>query len=217
MFKPLLVLSASVAAVTLGFITVAVANTAEKKLNITGFDRIATAGAIKTDIKVGSDYAVTLRGDPQALERYEAVLERGQLVIRPKAFAERSRMLDGRIEATISLPKLTGLATAGSGDITAKGIEAQSFKTSLAGSGNMLLQGRCESVSYEIAGSGNITAQDFKCKSAQASIAGSGNINAFASETALGKIAGSGNVTFFGKPENVNSDVVGSGRVRTQQ
>jgi hypothetical protein len=88
------------------------------------------------------------------------------------------------------------------------------LEASLAGSGEITLEGRCSDLRARGQGSGNINAKRLIADNASVSTAGSGDISVFTSGRLDASVAGSGNVIYTGDPANVSTSVAGSGEVR---
>ena len=135
---------------------------------------------------------------------------------------------------TVPFKDLEAVNLAGSGDVTSKDvINAQDFKCSVSGSGDMILEVNAQDVTASVAGSGDLSiggstqkshlkvagsgdlhASDLKSNDAEASIAGSGDISLNCNGGTLkAAVAGSGDIVYTGKPDKVDSKVVGSGSV----
>ncbi len=65
----------------------------------------------------------------------------------------------------------------------------------------------------DINGSGSIKARNASCDDVYADVSGSGDISVTVNDLLDVKISGSGSVEYWGSPEEVNSDISGSGKV----
>ncbi len=185
------------------------------------FERLEVAGPYDVTVTTGGAPSVRASGGERAIERMVVEVEGGTLKIHPK---KRSGMSFGwsrshPVELTVTVPRLTAAAIAGSGDIAVDKVAGDAFEAGVAGSGNLRLgqvdvkrlkagiagsgeiragRGRAAAAEYEIAGSGDIDAAGLVAETASVSIAGSGNVAAHATGTASVDIAGSGNVRMTG-------------------
>lgn len=158
----------------------------------TGFERIGLSGPDSATVQVGPAFSVRAEGDPAVLDRLQVKLKDNRLSLGRKRGSSGS----GSARFVVTLPRLTGAAVAGSGDLNIDRAEAEAFKASLAGSGNLSIgQLRVKELDASVAGSGNLTASG-STELFDASIAGSGNIEAagLTSTSADVSIAGSGSV-----------------------
>ena len=93
-------------------------------------------------------------------------------------------------------------------------VNAQDVTAAVAGSGDLSLSGSTQKSHLKVAGSGDLHASDLKSNDADASIAGSGDISLYCNGGTLkATVAGSGDIVYSGKPDKVDSKVVGSGSV----
>jgi len=105
----------------------------------------------------------------------------------------------------------------GSGDLKIENVIAKSVNASVAGSGDIQLASNetIEIANFDISGSGDIKAKNLKVINANASIAGSGDIVLNVKENLKAVVVGSGDIRYFGNPKNIDSNVTGSGTVRS--
>lgn len=200
---------------------------------VADFQAIQLNGSLDLVVKQGAQ-SVQLQADDNLLALVETTVENtGQgatLVVRVKrgeSFSTRSKMV-----LTVSVPKLTGVAAEGSGDIQVESFNTPSLKLSLSGSGDARLHklttsdlgisiagsgdvsadGSTVKLKVSIAGSGDVRLSDLKSEEVSVSIAGSGDAAVHASKSLSVSIAGSGDVSYSGNPA-VKSTVAGSGSV----
>lgn len=135
----------------------------------------------------------------------------------------------------INLPKLEGIAVAGSGDVYAqndfsgdklkiamsgsgdvnmKNITYANLAVSISGSGNVTMEGgTATSADFHVSGSGNVKVSKINGDQASAEVAGSGNLNLGKFSKLSVNVAGSGDVSYSGKPATLDKHVSGSGDV----
>jgi hypothetical protein len=89
---------------------------------------------------------------------------------------------------------------AGSGDMAFKGIKATNVDVSIAGSGDVALDGASQAGKFSIAGSGDISAATLQVKDLDTSISGSGGIRCWAVDNLKIRVSGSGRVGYKGSP-----------------
>jgi hypothetical protein len=104
------------------------------------------------------------------------------------------------------------LTVAGSGDITAGGVDVQELTVTVSGSGDVDVEGRAEQQDVEISGSGDYLAAGLDSRTARISVEGSGNADVTVSDRLEASVSGSGNVTYGGDP-SVDSRIDGSGEI----
>ncbi len=187
---------------------------------------IELAGPDSVVISEGSDFAVTIDGDPDAVaavrfDRDGETLEigrdtdifdgSGKATIRVTMPAPRELGIagSGAIEAdTMAADAEIGIA--GSGDVKIASIDADSLEVSIAGNGDVTTSGTADSLEISIAGSGNARFADLKAEKVDISIAGSGDIELASDGTVNASIAGSGDIRVTGNA-TCSVDTAGSG------
>lgn len=206
----------------------------ELDYQVSGFDEVSTTGPQSVVITLGEEFSVRAEGSPQALSVLEPVVENGRLTIGPKRGVNWGNWsnLD---EATfyITLPRLAGVAVAGSGDVEIDRIEADSFEGSItgsgelsigtmtvdraefdiAGAGNVEVAGTARDTRVSIGGSGDIDGSGLRSGVAEVSIAGAGDVSLTVENEAKISIMGSGDVDIAG-PARCSVTRFGGGEVR---
>ena len=101
---------------------------------------------------------------------------------------------------------------AGSIDIRVKADRAEAI---VLGSGNIMLDGRTDSLFCKVVGSGTIDAHYLRAYIVNAAISGPGSIEAESEKAIKGRISGSGTLTFTGDPKEQDFKKIGSGEFKT--
>jgi hypothetical protein len=162
------------------------------------FDEVTSLGPHTVVITIGDAHAVRSEGSPEALQRIEAVVEDGRLMIRPRNGFGRGFSRGALSSATffVTMPRLQAASLAGSGDMRIDRIEGERFTASIAGSGDMAIGAlMVDEAEFSIAGSGDLAAAG-QARRARISIAGGGDVRAsgLTSESAEIRVLGSGDV-----------------------
>lgn len=107
----------------------------------------------------------------------------------------------------------------GSGKLYAKSIKAGgTISTHMSGSGKMeIFGGATRALEARVSGSGVIDCSEMSAVNADARVSGSGKLRLLVENHLEAKISGSGNILYKEKPQTVNADVSGSGRVRAME
>ncbi|MEM8724348.1 MAG: head GIN domain-containing protein [Pseudomonadota bacterium] len=187
---------------------------------------IELAGPDSVVITEGTDFTVTIDGDPDAVEavrfdRDGETLEigrdtdifdgSGKATIRVTMPAPRELGIagSGAIEAdTMASEAEVGIA--GSGDVRIASIAADRLEVSIAGNGDVTTAGTASNLEISIAGSGNAQFAELKAETVDISIAGSGDIELASDGTVHASIAGSGDIRVTGNA-TCSMDAAGSG------
>ncbi len=192
---------------------------AERSFGVGNFTELGVVGPYDVTVTTGSAPSVHAFGEQADLDQLKAEVRSGRLEIGPRDRHQwKMFKLSKPVKIRVTVPSLSSVGLAGSGDIAVdrlKGgkvsasiagsgnlnigaIDGRSASLSIAGSGDLVAAGRCDSGDLSIAGSGDIRAGGLKCQTLSASVAGSGDIAASASRTAKVSIMGSGDITVSG-------------------
>lgn len=183
----------------------------EETRAVSGFDRIALSGSLDIVVRQGGSEGLHLRGDDNVLPLIETFVDDGTLKIRFRRNTSVQRMSETDI--TVDVVRLSGLSSAGSGDIRVEGLQTPALRVSVAGSSDVqLYRLGVDTLELDVAGSGDIGASG-SARRLAISIAGSGDVGAapLVAEEVSVRIAGSGDVRYGGSAGRVNTRVMGSG------
>ena len=108
-----------------------------------------------------------------------------------------------RFEASVS----------GSGDIRLEVDIVNNLDVAVAGSGQIVLTGAAEHLNVAIAGSGTANLRDLSAQNAAVAVSGSGRANVYAVNSLSAAVLGSGRIHYYGNPQNLNTNISGSGRI----
>ena len=161
----------------------------------------------------GKRQKIEIKGQKNIIENIERDVRNGVWKIE---FDRNVKKMDD-LDIYITLPSFRKLAIAGSGSIIGKDAfnNLEDLSVSIAGSGEIGLEGAAETLEVSIAGSGDVELSDLKVKECEVSIAGSGDCEINVSTRLDVSIAGSGDVKYKGNPGKVKSSIAGSGDVRS--
>lgn len=198
------------------------------------FQAIGLNGAIDLTVRQGASQSVQVEADDNLLPLLETVVEAGKdgPVLKLRWKPGHSIFTRSRVRATVVVPRLTALASAGSGDMRVERFDTPVFKLAISGSGDVELAdlttadlgiqisgsgdvagtGSATRLKVSIAGSGDVSLGAMKADDVSVAIAGSGDAAVQAHKTLDVSIAGSGDVTYTGNPA-VKRSVAGSGSV----
>jgi hypothetical protein len=178
---------------------------------VSGFKGIALSLPGRLEVVQGAAEGVTLTADDNVVPEIETVVESGVLHIRFRGNTGVTTRT--RIGITVRARSVESIAVAGSGDVVAPSLDSPELTVRVAGSGDVKVAGRAESLQVRISGSGDVDAGRFDTQRAKVSVAGSGDATVWARKSLEVSVSGSGGVRYFGDPE-VRKKVAGSGTVR---
>ncbi len=205
-----------------------------KTRSVGEYDKVSVGGSFDVKLYAGAEGSIKITVDKNLLDYLITEVDNGNLKIKWKKGSNVSHR--SKVMVTVPFKDLEAVSLAGSGDIYSNDvIKADSFKTALAGSGDVRLKVNATSVSTSIAGSGDIeltgTTNDLKCaiagsgdieayglasNNADVKISGSGGIKISVKDNLSARVSGSGNVYYKGNPKKQNVKVSGSGNVSSR-
>ncbi|MDD3731815.1 MAG: DUF2807 domain-containing protein [candidate division Zixibacteria bacterium] len=177
---------------------------------LNSFNEIVTSGAFELYIEVGKEPNLKITFDDNLIDIIETRV-RGKTL---KIDNEESYSSDHPCKIDITVPSLEALALYGSGDVEIVNLNGDIFEGTIAGSGNLLIQGKVREVELQISGSGEIDARSLIAEEAFVKISGSGDVKVFAEENFDGRVSGSGSIYYYGEPKSLSTNVSGSGRIK---
>jgi hypothetical protein len=209
---------------------------ATRTFPVGGFDRVRSSVPFDVFVKAGAPLGVHAIGKDDLLARLHVYVRGGQLIIEtPKErwFQNITLRKEDRVTINVSVPRLSGVALDGPGDMTVNAVRAPVASVALNGPGNLLI-GTIEAARADVAlnGPGNITIAG-KSSSAKivgrgpgdvrgaawtvtdvtVDVMGPGNVAVTALRTATVKLMGPGDVRIDGRPRCQVSKM-GPGSVR---
>lgn len=120
-------------------------------------------------------------------------------------------------EVTVVLPEVSGVRIKGAGKVTYHGFTQDELNIDITGSGDVDLEGKAERLDAEISGSGEVSAYRLVVKTARLRVSGSGDIRATVTQSVKARVSGSGKIKISGNPQDRDTDVSGSGKIRFTQ
>jgi len=188
----------------------------QRSYEVAGFETISAIGPNDVVVSVGPAVSVRAEGDPDALDKYEVVVEDGELKIQPKRDSGWGFGWDDVKPAKfyVTMPQISAATLIGSGDMKVDRVDGGRFSATVTGSGQLDIAAlSVDDAKLTIAGSGDLTARG-RARTSEISIAGSGDVLAreLTSDTAAVSIAGSGDAALTVQG-NANVSIVGSGDV----
>ena len=184
---------------------------ASESRSLKTFTSIEIKSSADVTVTFGETQSVTVETDDNILSLVETNVQGGKLVIGQPIGTDLNPRLGVRI--TIVMKSLDEAIISGSGTVNISGLDSDLVRFSIPGSGDIVTQGKANTVNASIAGSGTIVCGDLQAKTAEARIGGSGDITVFATESLTANISGSGTVVYRGNPAQVDRSVTGSGNI----
>lgn len=207
----------------------------ERDYPLRDFTAVTVETSDSVDIRVGGDFSVHAKGATTQLD--DLLIDRRGETLRITRRGDRqaraSWTRDRGVRIAVTLPRLTQVDLAGSGDVTVDRVEGPRFQAGMAGSGELVIGamrvdeakieiagsgtirpvGSADTVILRVAGSGSIAGRGLRAGRAQVDIAGSGGVTAQVQGPAQVLLMGSGSADLG--PESICTiQKMGSGHVR---
>ena len=182
---------------------------AREDRQVAAFESVSLAGSSDVEIVVGPAQTVRVEADDNIVPLILTTVADNTLRISSTG----SYNAKNPVKLTITVPRLTAIASSGSGSMTARDITAGSFAASLQGSGSVSLAGAADELTADLQGSGSLSAAALTTTRATVSLQGSGGAEVHCREQLTASITGSGGVRYTGGAKDVTQNIVGSGKV----
>jgi hypothetical protein len=190
---------------------------AELDMTGTAPTELVLAGSDEVIVTLGDRFDIDVSGDDAAVDALRFALSDDSLAVH----REKDSWSDkGKATVRVTLPGLTTLVLAGSGDIRADRmdgradvtvagsgsvaideVDAERFEVTIAGSGDLEASGRAERLELTIAGSGGARLGGVQVNQADVSVVGSGDAEISSDGKVDASIAGSGDITVNGSAD----------------
>lgn len=206
---------------------------------VSGFDKIAMAGAGRIIITQGEDESLSIETDDNLMEYIrtrvvgntleidfseDIILSRGgRDVLEPSAgFIFRISVVDLKSVSVSGAADITAeklkvdyfeINFSGAGDIQVDDLNADSVVVNVSGAGNVDLAGIVAYQNVNLSGLGRYRAFDLESQDASVVISGAGGADLWVSETLDVVISGAGDVEYYGDP-SVSPQISGLGRIQ---
>jgi hypothetical protein len=182
------------------------------------FDGVMLEGPDDVVIVPGDHFAVTAQGNKDALRYLNLYVRRGVLHVGRRRHNGWLGSGNGGITVHVTMPGLTRLWLAGSGDtklerfegkelsalldgsghLTANNVTAKNVLVTVRGSGSVDMDGKTEALTATVQGSGSMDLDGLAAQTAEIAVQASGSVEAHASRQAKLDIAGSGSAHVSG-------------------
>lgn len=185
----------------------------EETRNLAPFSKIESQGSTDVVVTIGSPSRVVVKADDNILPLITTSVTGDSLLI-----GSRGNYSTGaNIQVLVTVPSLTSLELAGSGTLAVSGLQEQTFRVGLSGSGDITAAGTASEVNVSIAGSGDVHLFGLIAQNGQVSVTGSGDIEVHAVQSLNASVMGSGDILYEGNPAKLERTVVGSGEISARQ
>jgi len=175
---------------------------------VPAFSAISLTGSVDAEIATGAETRVEITGDDNLVPLITSEVRGDRLEIG----SQKTVRPNVRLLARITAPRITAVTVTGSGDIIARGLQADYLDIAVSGSGSIHGEGTARELAVEVRGSGDIVLDRLAAERARVTVSGSGDVEVAAARALDVSISGSGDVTYHGSPE-LKQHVSGSGGI----
>lgn len=201
--------------------------------NVSNYEKVTLVGSMDVELISGKEGALKVEAESNLQEYITTEVNDGVLKISVKKGVSISPTGNRGIKVIVPFEEIDGVSITGSGEIrNSDQIKAESFKSSLTGSGNLKLnlnvkdlkstitgsgdtelKGTAENFSCTVTGSGDLDAFNLRASKAEVTISGSGDVNLTATEELKARVSGSGDIKYNGNPKKQDFKTAGSGSI----
>jgi hypothetical protein len=176
---------------------------------VESFDSVDIDGAIHALIKVGKLLSIEVKGDDNVVPLVVTKVVDGELEI----YLDHDgpvRMQDS-IRVVATTPSLDELDVSGACQVTATGVDAESFDVDLSGAANLVMSGTCHQLHADVSGAAKLDTADLRATDVSVDCSGAANAVVWASETVEGDASGAAKIEYSGNPTKVAVELSGMG------
>ena len=178
--------------------------------HVGSFSGVELEGTADMRVVVGSQTAVTVRGDDNIVKIVDTAVRGATLVI-----SEQNRSFTTKVPLTVTVatPALNTSTLAGTGTMRIEGIRSSGFTASFGGTGKLELSGRTDHLVLTLSGTGAADAAGLTARSVNVVVAGTGTAHVKATRELDATIAGTGTIVYGGGASIVRTHVSGTGSI----
>jgi hypothetical protein len=122
----------------------------------------------------------------------------------------------GQLKVTMTAPDVRRFDVSGSGRLDIDNYRQDRLEVDLSGSGEVTAHGQAREINLDISGSGNADLGGVAAENADVQVSGSGTATVAPTRRAKLDVAGSGGVTLKSRPDQLESEVSGSGHIHQE-
>ena len=174
--------------------------------DVAAFSHIDNQDSVDVQLHVGEPQRVRVRAGEKVIDDVRTEVHDGTLQVT----FDHDGWGGDNVVVDVSVPKLAGIETSGSGDIDADGVAADGFEVRSDGSADIAVAGTAARLAVDLDGSGDADLGELTAREARVLVSGSGDLDVRADERLDVAVDGSGDVRYRGNPE-VTRNVDGSG------
>lgn len=198
------------------------------------YEAVTFAGSFDYILVSGTEGKIKIEGEENLLQYIITEVKNGTLNIRTKNSISLQTSKNKTIKITVPFEEINAVSLTGSGDVwnentistnhfktsvTGSGdiildVEASSIDASVTGSGDLTLKGRTNNLKVNVTGSGDYKGFSLVANDVDVSVNGSGDAKVVCNGHLKARVSGSGDIRYSGTPKTEDSKVAGSGSIR---
>jgi hypothetical protein len=182
----------------------------QEKCQVDEFHSVIIEGGVDVHYQRSQNVQVNITGDQNLLPFIKTQTSAGILTIS----STKSYQTQLPLVVEISSPHLKAITMGGAGNSILNDLDENDLKLELNGSGKVHADGKVDRFSVSLNGSSAVDAKNLISERADMSITGSGDIDITSKQSLNVTIIGSGDVNYYGHPEQIEKQILGSGEVR---
>jgi hypothetical protein len=203
-----------------------------REFNFTGFTGVSVGSGMNVEITQGQNYRVSVRAEPAELERLR-VEKRGDALQFSMGLSGSWRR-QGRVDITITMPRLTDLSVSGGAQATVTmDIASDRFRADVSGGGGLkghlragdvdlnlsggsevTLEGNGGDISVDGSGGAELHARDFAVRNVRANLSGGSEMTVTMEGELEGHLSGGSEIVYYGNASLGRTDFSGGSSIR---
>jgi len=176
--------------------------------NIENFSSIHSQGSFDIEYKQGAP-SLLISGDDNIIKHIITQVDKGILTISVK----KSYQSENAIIISLSSPTIKSLIIDGSSNVKLSQLQLPQLAIDLLGSVDLMASGQVSTLHLAIHGASDVDTKLLIADIVTVNIQGSADVILTAKQTLNAKILGSGDIVFFGEPNKINKNIMGSGDI----
>ncbi|MCC8426543.1 head GIN domain-containing protein [Mucilaginibacter sp. UR6-11] len=202
--------------------------------HLSGFHAVEVSGPFDVYITQGATESVKVEAPADVIKNILTDVKGGTLNIYTKQHFRWNNIFGNKkMVVYVTIKDVDGIALTGSGDVFFKeGINANTLRLQVTGSGDLLgkvivkslissitgsgdikISGHADGQKVNVTGSGDYSARNLSSVNAVVSVSGSGDASVDVSGNLQANVVGSGDVHYSGNPKNISKSKSGSGDI----
>jgi len=173
--------------------------TSSRALQFSDFEKIKASGDFDIKVTPGNNYAVTLTGNEEEMDKIVAKMTDKTLdVARQDRFRICFFCFGRSMALEVTMPTLSSVTLSGSSTVVASGIKSDNFELRLSGASRATLSGQADKLTASLSGGSRINAGELTVRTADVKASGGSTAYINVAESLTGKASGGSNIYHSG-------------------